>query len=154
MDLIFAAGNSAPLLSGFSKTTLVTMWLGIAIYFLILMGIGIWSGKHIKDMKDFLVAGRRLPLWMATGTLIATWFGAGSSMGVCATVYSDGLGGVLADPFGASISLILAGIFIVGMLRKLKCLTVTDIIASRFGSAAGVYASIWMIPVSVPSGAG
>ena len=149
MDFILAAENSAPLLGGLPKSSLMIMWIGIAVYFFILMGIGIWSGKHIKDMKDFLVAGRRLPLWMATGTLIATWFGAGSSMGVCATVYSDGLGGVLADPFGASISLVLAGIFIVGMLRKLKCLTVTDIIATRFGNAAGVYASIWMIPVYV-----
>ena len=149
MDWILAAGNAGPLIGGLSRQTLMILWIGIAIYFLILMGIGIWSGKHIKDMKDFLVAGRRLPLWMATGTLIATWFGAGSSMGVCATVYSDGLSSVLADPFGASISLILAGIFIVGMLRKLKCLTVTDIIATRFGNAAGIYASIWMIPVYV-----
>ena len=149
MDLILATGKVTALLGEFPRTTLAIMWGGIVIYFIILMGIGIWSGKHIKDMKDFLVAGQRLPLWMATGTLIATWFGAGSSMGVCATVFSDGLGSVLADPFGASISLILAGIFIVGMLRKLKCLTVTDIIASRFGHAAGIYASIWMIPVYI-----
>ena len=149
MDLILAAAESAPLLSGLSKSSLMIMWVGLAVYFVILLGIGVWSGKQIKDMKDFLVAGRRLPLWMATGTLIATWFGAGSSMGVCATVYSSGIGSVLADPFGASISLILAGIFVVGMLRKLKCLTVTDIIAKRFGNAAGVYASVWMIPVYV-----
>ena len=149
MDLLFAAGTSASLSGGLPGNALTIMWIGLAVYFVILMGIGVWSGKHIKDMKDFLVAGQRLPLWMATGTLIATWFGAGSSMGVCATVFSDGLGGVLADPFGASISLVLAGIFIVGMLRKLKCLTVTDIIATRFGSAAGIYASIWMIPVYV-----
>ena len=148
MDLLFAAGNSTYRM-GLSGNTLTVLWIGIAIYFAIMLGIGIWSGKHIKDMKDFLVAGQRLPLWMATGTLIATWFGAGSSMGVCATIFSDGLGSVLADPFGASISLILAGIFIVGMLRKLKCLTVTDIIASRFGSGAGIYASVWMIPVYI-----
>ncbi|MBE6393076.1 MAG: hypothetical protein E7044_03355 [Lentisphaerae bacterium] len=148
MDLLFAAGNSTYRM-GLSGNTLTVLWIGIAIYFAIMLGIGIWSGKHIKDMKDFLVAGQRLPLWMATGTLIATWFGAGSSMGVCATIFSDGLGSVLADPFGASISLILAGIFIVGMLRKLKCLTVTDIIATRFGSGAGIYASVWMIPVYI-----
>ena len=149
MDLILATGKASSLLGDLPGSTQAIMWIGIVSYFIILMGIGIWSGKHIKDMKDFLVAGQRLPLWMATGTLIATWFGAGSSMGVCATVFSDGLGSVLADPFGASISLVLAGIFIVGMLRKLKCLTVTDIIASRFGNAAGIYASIWMIPVYI-----
>ena len=95
MDLLFATGN-ASLIGGLSDSTRMILWIGIGVYFVILMGIGIWSGKHIKDMKDFLVAGRRLPLWMATGTLMATWFGAGSSMGVCASVYSDGIGSVLA----------------------------------------------------------
>ena len=71
MDLILAAAGSAPLLGGLSKSSLMIMWVGLAIYFVILLGIGVWSGKQIKDMKDFLVAGRRLPLWMATGTLIA-----------------------------------------------------------------------------------
>lgn len=115
----------------------------------VLIGIGFWSSRKVKGMNDFLVAGRRLPLWMATATLLATWFGAGSSMGVAATVYTDGIGGVLADPFGASISLVLAGIFIVGLLRRLKCLTVTDIVERKYGKWAGVYTSLWMIPVYI-----
>ncbi|MCQ2353198.1 MAG: sodium:solute symporter family protein [Victivallaceae bacterium] len=125
------------------------LWIGIAVYMVVLLGIGFWSSKKINGMKDFLVAGRRLPLWMATATLLATWFGAGSSMGVAATVYEGGIGGVIADPFGGAISLLLAGVFIVGLLRKHNCMTVTDIIANRFGQGAGVYASIWMLPVYI-----
>ena len=125
------------------------LWVGIIFYLAAMLFIGWLSSRKVKSMSDFLVAGRRLPLWMATATLLATWFGAGSSMGVAATVYSDGIGGVIADPFGASISLLLAGIFIVGVLRKKGCMTVTDIIEKRFGSAAGIYASLWMIPVYV-----
>jgi len=129
-----------------------TQWMviiGIGIYLLAMIYIGIWSSRKIKGMSDFLVAGRRLPLWMATGTLVATWFGAGSSMGVAATVYSDGISGVLADPFAASISLLVAGIFFVGILRRLKCLTVTDIVERQYGKWAGIYTSAWMIPVYI-----
>ena len=121
----------------------------MAIYMGILLLIGFYSGRKVNSMQDFLVAGRRLPLWMATATLLATWFGAGSSMGVSATVYSNGIGGVLADPFGASLSLMLAGVFIVGLLRKKKYLTVTDIISDKFGRGAGIYASLWMVPVYI-----
>ncbi len=127
----------------------LTLWVGISLYIIVMIGIGFWSSRKVKGMNDFLVAGRRLPLWMATATLLATWFGAGSSMGVAATVYQDGIGGVLADPFGASISLVLAGIFIVGLLRRLKCLTVTDIVERKYGKWAGVYTSLWMIPVYI-----
>ncbi len=131
------------------NTTQKILWIGIAVYVIVVLAIGYFSGRKVKNLGDFLVAGRRLPLWMATATLLATWFGAGSSMGVAATVYSGSLRDVIADPFGASISLILAGIFIVGVLRKLNCMTVTDIIQKRYGRGAGIYASLWMIPVYV-----
>ena len=148
MNSIFLFGSTAASL-GLSDSAKIMLWVGMAIYMVVLMGIGLWSGSKINDMKDFLVAGRRLPLWMATATLLATWFGAGSSMGVSATVFSEGIGGVIADPIGAGISLILAGIFIVGLLRKQKHLTVTDIISTKFGTGAGIYASLWMVPVYI-----
>ncbi len=129
--------------------TRTVLWIGIGIYTLAMLLIGYISGRRVKDMNDFLVAGRRLPLWMATATLLATWFGAGSSMGVAATVYAGDLRDVIADPFAASISLILAGFFIVGYLRKMNCYTVTDIIQKKYGRRAGIYASLWMIPVYV-----
>jgi SSS family solute:Na+ symporter len=127
------------------------LWLGggILVYICIVLAIGWWAGRRIKGMSDFLVAGRRLPMWMAFATLLATWFGAGSSMGVCGTVYSDGLPGIISDPFAAAISLIIAGVFFVGMLRRLRLLTVTDVIERRFGKSAGIYASAWMIPVYI-----
>lgn len=134
---------------GLSQSGTYMLYIGILIYVIGILAIGFFAGRKVKGIGDFLVAGRRLPLWMATGTLLATWFGAGSSMGVAATVFSSGIGSVIADPFAASISLILAGVFIVGLLRKLKCLTVTDIIERRFGKWAGIYASFWMVPVYV-----
>jgi len=131
------------------NNTKLTLWIGIAIYIVVMLAIGCLAGRKVKNMGDFLVAGRRLPLWMATATLLATWFGAGSSMGVASTIYSGNLRDVIADPFGASLSLILAGIFVVGVLRKLNCMTVTDIIQKRYGKGAGIYASLWMIPVYI-----
>ena len=86
--------------------TRTILWIGIGFYTLTMLTIGYISGRRVKDMNDFLVAGRRLPLWMATATLLATWFGAGSSMGVAATVYSGSLRDVIADPFAAAISLV------------------------------------------------
>ena len=33
-------------------------------------------------MEDYVVAGRRLPLSLASATLLATWFGAGTLLAV------------------------------------------------------------------------
>ncbi len=123
----------------------------ILIYVLLIMLIGWWSSRKIHNMDDFLVAGRRLPYWMATATLLATWFGAGSSMGVASTVYQEGGGlhRVVADPFGAALSLIIAGFFYVALLRRMRLLTVTDIVERAYGKRAGVYSALWMVPVFV-----
>ena len=61
----------------------IFLWCGIVIYILGILAIGCFAGRKVRNMDDFLVAGRRLPLWMASATLLATWFGAGSSGSRC-----------------------------------------------------------------------
>ncbi len=122
---------------------------GISLYVLAMLLIGLWSSKQIKGLDDFLVAGRRLPFYLATATLFATWFGAGSLMGAAGTAYSDGILGVISDPFAAGVSLILAGFFFVGMLRRMKLLTVTDVFGKYYSKGTEIFASILMVPVYV-----
>lgn len=156
INVIQLLANAAPAVNAEGEAMLCLdpltqkiLWIGISFYVLLMLGIGYFAGRNVKNLGDFVVAGRRLPLWMATATLLATWFGAGSSMGVAATVYSGSLREVIADPFAASLSLIFAGVFIVGVLRKLNCMTVTDIIQQKYGRGAGIYATLWMIPVYI-----
>lgn len=122
---------------------------GVMIYMIAMLAVGYYSSRKIKVFADFMVAGRRLGYWLATATLIATWFGAGSCMGASGTVYADGIIGVVSDPFAAGLSLILAGIFYVGFLRRMNLLTVTDIFGIYYSKKAEIFASILMVPVYV-----
>ncbi len=36
--------------------------------------VGWLAARRVESVEDFVVAGRRLPLHLATATLIATWF--------------------------------------------------------------------------------
>lgn len=53
----------------------------LIVYLLIMIGIGWYASRRIKGSVDFVVAGRRLPLWLSVGTLVATWFCGGAVMG-------------------------------------------------------------------------
>ena len=123
--------------------------IGVFVYMGVMLAIGYWSSKQIKNLADFLVAGRRLPFYLATATLFATWFGAGSLMGAAGTAYTDGILGVISDPFAAGLSLILAGFFFVALLRRLKLLTITDVFGKYYGKGAEIFASILMVPVYI-----
>ncbi len=122
---------------------------GVLIYMVGMLAVGYWSSKRIKNLADFLVAGRRLPFYLAVATLFATWFGAGSCMGASGTAYQKGLLGVISDPFAAGLSLILAGMFYVGFLRRLELLTVTDIFGRYYSRNSEIFASILMVPVYI-----
>jgi SSS family transporter len=122
---------------------------GILIYIVAMLLIGYWSSKRIKNLADFLVAGRRLPFYLALATLFATWFGAGSCMGASGTAYEEGILGVIADPFAAGVALILAGLFYVALLRRLELLTVTDIFGRYYSKNSEICASLLMVPVYI-----
>jgi len=121
----------------------------LTLYFSLMLLIGFWSGRKIKDTTDFLIAGRRLGLVLATATMFATWFGGESVIGTAGTVYKQGLYGIISDPFGASLALILAGLFYAPALRRLNLLTVTDIFEKFYSRELEILATILMIPVYI-----
>ena len=131
-----------------SDSNLIVL-IGVIIYMTGMLLVGYWSSRRIHNLADFLVAGRSLPFYLATATLFATWFGAGPCMGSAGTAYSEGLMGVISDPFAAGVSLILAGFFYVAFLRRLKLLTVTDIFGRYYSKNSEIFASLLMVPVYI-----
>ena len=104
----------------------------VILYLLVSVGIGLYASTRVHNSKDFVVAGRHLPLPVVTATVFATWFGAETVLGVSATFVQEGLGGVVADPFGASMCLILAGLFFAPLLYRMNLLTIGDYYRARY----------------------
>lgn len=84
----------------------------VILYLLLSVGIGVYASTRVHNSRDFVVAGRNLSLPIVTATVFATWFGAETVLGTSAVFVQEGLGGVVTDPFGASMCLILAGLFL------------------------------------------
>jgi len=108
------------------------LWFVIA-YWVISVGIGLGAAFLVKNTRDFAIAGRHLPFYMVTATVFATWFGSETVLGIPATFLNEGLKGVVADPFGSSLCLILVGLFFAAPLYRLKLLTIGDYYRKRFG---------------------
>ncbi|MCE1184106.1 MAG: sodium:solute symporter family protein [Rhodocyclales bacterium] len=107
-------------------------WFVIA-YWLISVAIGLLAATRVHNTKDFAVAGRHLPFSMVTATVFATWFGAEAVLGIPATFLKEGLHGVVADPFGSSLCLILVGLFFAAPLYRMNLLTIGDFYRQRYG---------------------
>lgn len=120
------------------------LWF-VALYLMISVGIGLYAATRVHTAKDFAVAGRHLPLPVVTATVFATWFGAEAVFGVSSTFVKEGLGGVVADPFGASLCLIIAGLIFGTRLYKLNVLTLGDFFRMRFNRTVEVLTTICIV---------
>jgi len=120
------------------------VWFVVA-YLLVSVGIGLYAATRVHNTKDFVVAGRHLPLPVVTATVFATWFGAETVLGISATFVKEGLGGVVADPFGSSLCLILAGLFFASRLYKLNLLTIGDYYRLRYNRTVEVLCTLAIV---------
>lgn len=120
------------------------LWF-VILYLLISVGIGLYAATRVENSKDFAVAGRSLPLPVVTATVFATWFGAEAVLGISATFVKEGLRGVVADPFGSSLCLILAGLFFAPRLYRLNLLTVGDYYRFRYNRTVEVLCTVAVV---------
>lgn len=118
----------------------------IVAYLLLTLLIGYWASRRIKSSADFVVAGRRLPLFIAGSALFATWFGSETIMGASSEFVEHGVIGIIEDPFGAALCLILVGLFFARPLYRLNILTFNDYFRIRFSRKVEWVSAIFMVP--------
>lgn len=122
----------------------MVLWF-VILYLVLSVGIGLFAATRVQNSKDFAVAGRSLPLAVVTATVFATWFGAEAVFGISATFVKEGLRGVVADPFGASMCLMLAGLFFAPRLYRLNMLTVGDYYRYRYNRTIEVLCTLCIV---------
>jgi solute:Na+ symporter, SSS family len=118
----------------------------IIIYLFLTILIGYWASRRVKTSGDFMLAGRSLPLGLSSAALFATWFGSETVFGASSEFLKGGLYGVIEDPFGASLCLILFGLFFARKLYNMNLLTLGDFFKVRFGKRTELVASVFLAP--------
>jgi SSS family transporter len=114
----------------------------VVLYLLVTIAIGLWAARRVQNSKDYVLAGRSLPLYMNTATVFATWFGAESVLSVSVEFSKSGLGGIIADPFGSSLCLVIVAIFFARAFYRMDLLTIGDFYRKRYGKAMELGTSV------------
>lgn len=117
----------------------------VIAYLVISLIIGLWAAKRVQTENDFVSAGRNLPLLLATTTVFGTWFGSETVLGASSEFAEKGMSGVVEDPFGASLCLVLVAMFFARPLYRLNLLTFGDFYKVTFGRRAEFVSAIFLI---------
>ncbi len=130
-------------------STETIIFVGVAAYLAMMLVIGAYASKKANTATNFIVAGRRMPIWICSATIMATWFGGGTMMGGAGASYQGGLFAVIADPFGGALALFVVGFFFVRLFRRLRLLTFVDFFQNRYGKTAATIAAIGSISSNI-----
>lgn len=105
----------------------------IILYLVVIFGVGIYCNKYNKNVDDYLLAGRHLGVGLATGTLVATYFGGGYVIGVGSEAYNVGVSSYWSPVAGALG--ILAVCLVLKKMEGMRVYTVTEIVEHRYNSS-------------------
>jgi solute:Na+ symporter, SSS family len=125
--------------------------IGFIIYGVLMALLGFWAARKVKGADDFMVAGRRMPIWLLAFTFAGLWFGGGTVIGTAGTTLDLGFWstewawGIIPDPYGAGLCLILAGLFYFATIRRVGGITLADFFAGRFGKGSSLLSALLML---------
>lgn len=120
--------------------------LTTAALYAIFLVIGWWAARKLRagSADDYIVAGRAMPLWVATMTMTATWVDGGYLLGTAEFTYKYGLAVGIQGGVCFGLSLFVGGLLFARPMRAHEFSTMVDPFEARFGKG-------WAAVLSVPA---
>lgn len=117
----------------------------IFLYLLLTLLVGYWASKRVKNAQDFALAGRNLSLGISVACLFATWFGSEVIMGSPSVYLEEGFLGIIEEPMGGVLALLLIGLFFSRKLYRANVLTFGDLFEQKYNFPIAFISSILMM---------
>ena len=118
-------------------------WAIVIVYLLGTVAIGLYANRYIRDMADYIVAGRSLKSSISIATML------GSEIGLVTVVYMSQkgfTGGFAAFHIGlvAGVACLFVGLsgFLVVPLREMGVMTIPEFYGRRFGQGVRIFGGL------------
>lgn len=109
-------------------------FFGMCISMAVYIFIGVVVGRRVKSADDYYVAGRRAPVLLVAGSLIASYTSTGMFMGDAAQCYEGVFTCVLMYAGMQSAGYIIGAVFFGRYMRRSRVLTIPEFLGKRFCS--------------------
>src|SRR5215472_5699158 len=110
--------------------------IGLILYVVLTTGVSFFMMARVRKPADYLVAGRGLPFWVLTGTIVGTCIGTGVIIGGSGLAYKHGWAGC-AYPIGLGLGTAFSGLAFARM-RRYQFMTLSEEVACYYGGHRAV----------------
>src|SRR3712207_5748444 len=111
-------------------------YLIVAVYFAVVLGIGIAARRRVSDSLDFFLSGRSLPAWVTGLAFVSANLGAVEIIGMAANGAQYGLPTMHYYWIGAVPAMLFLGVVMMPFYYGSKARSVPEFMRRRFGTGA------------------
>src|ERR1700680_4416671 len=107
-------------------------WSIMGLYFVFVLGVGVFLKRYMKTSTDFFLAGRSIPAWVAGLAFLSANLGAQEVIGMGA---SGAKYGIVTSHFywiGAIPAMVFVGVFMMPFYYGSKARSVPEYLRMRF----------------------
>ena len=116
------------------------------IYLIAMLVLGYIAGLKTSDSSDdYMAAEGKMPIWLVTATILATFICGATIMGGGGVAYEAGIPAAIADPFAACLCLIAGGFIFQGQIRRTGAVSPAAVYQNRYGVVGGAIAGVCTI---------
>jgi len=116
-------------------------FIGAIFTLAVIIGIGVYSGKKVKNASDFSTGGKQAGSLLVMGAITGTLVGGSSTIGTAQLAFSFGLSAWWFT-LGGGIACLVLGLGFVKPLRATGCETIQQMISKEYGASAGLVTAI------------
>lgn len=111
-----------------------TYLIGMVVSFIVYVVLGFIISKRVKNANDFYVAGRKAPVLLIVGSMIASYVSTGMFMGDAGEYYNGLFSPMTILATMQVVGYIYGAVFFGRYLRRSKVITIPDFFGKRFCS--------------------
>ncbi|GGV38759.1 sodium:solute symporter family protein [Streptomyces spectabilis] len=113
----------------------------LALYFVVVLGIGFAARRSVRTSLDFFLSGRSLPAWVTGLAFVAANLGATEILGMAATGAQYGVAVVHWYWIGAIPAMVFLGLVMMPFYYRSKVRSVPEFLLQRFDKSAHLLSS-------------
>ncbi|MCQ5029631.1 sodium:solute symporter family protein [Flavonifractor sp. DFI.6.63] len=107
-------------------------YLGVALVLMLIIGVGIYSGRKVKSAADFATGGGKVGPWMISGTIMGALVSSQASIGTAQLAFSYGVSAWWFT-LGSGLGCLILALGYVRPLRRSGCTTLMAVIDGEYG---------------------
>ena len=119
-------------------------YLIVSLYFVAVLGVGLWFGRREETTEGFMLGGRQTPWLAVLGSLIATEISAATFLATPGVGYSSNLH-YLQFGIGSFFGRVFIALVFLKVFYELKVVSIYEYLAHRFGGTSHRTAAVFFL---------